>query len=77
MTLDHLMFLHGIETEKLLAEIRQFRQSRPPMRTSCDALVYDGFDAQIRKLENLGLRLNAVEELQFEIKKLADELFTK
>ena len=72
MTIDHLMSRHEMETEKLLNEIRQFRRSR---RTSCDALVYDGFDAQIRMLEKLGLRLYAVEELQSELKKLEAEIF--
>lgn len=78
MTLDHLMSRHGMETEKLLKEIRQFRQSRSQSRrTSCDALVYDGFYAQIQMLENLGLRLYAVEELQIELKKLESELFAQ
>jgi hypothetical protein len=72
MNIDQMLTTHERETDKLLAEIRQFRQSR---RTSCDALVYDGFDAQIRMLENLGLRLYAVEELQSELKKLSAEIF--
>lgn len=72
MTFDHLMSRHGMETEKLLEEIRQFRQSR---RKPYDSIVFDGFYAQIEMLENLGLRLYAVEELQAELKKLSDELF--
>ena len=74
MNIDHLMSRHGMETEKLLEEIRQFRQSR---RKPYDSIVFDGFDAQVRMLDNLGLRLYAVEELQIELKKLESEIFAQ
>jgi hypothetical protein len=63
---------HCRETNKLLDEIRAFRQVR---RSSCDAQVHDGFLAQIQMLENLGVRLYAVEELRMELKELSNELF--
>lgn len=63
---------HCRETNKLLDEILAFREMR---RSSCDAQIYDGFFAQVKMLENLGVCLHAVEELQSELKKLSAEIF--
>jgi hypothetical protein len=63
---------HCRETDKLIDEIRAFRQMR---RSSCDVQVHDGFLAQIEMLENLGVRLYAVDDIKAELKKLSDELF--
>ena len=72
MNIENFYEAHCRETDKLMDEIRAFRQSR---RTSCDAQVHDGFLAQIEMLKNFGIRLYVVEDLQAELKKLSDELF--
>jgi hypothetical protein len=72
MNIEQILAAHERETDALIAEIKAYR-ARP--REACDYMIYDGLAVQIRMLENLGLRLYAVEELQSELKKLSAEIF--
>ena len=72
MNIDQILAAHAREADSLIAEIRAFRRRK---RESCDHLIYDGFAAQVRMLKNLGVRLNAVDEAEQELYKLALDIF--
>ena len=72
MRFEQLLAAHERETDKLIAEIREYR-SRP--RESCDYMIYDGFAAQVKSFKNLGVRLTAVDEAEQELYKLALDIF--
>jgi hypothetical protein len=72
MNIDQLLATHERETDKLIAEIRAFRLRK---RESCDHLIYDGLSVQVQMLNNLGIRMHAVDELQLELYMLALEVF--
>ncbi len=72
MTLETLMNAHERETDKLIAELRAFRSRK---RERCDHMIYDGFAVQIQMLKNLGIRLDAVDDAEQELYRLALEIF--
>jgi hypothetical protein len=66
------MNAHERETDKLIAELRAFRSRK---RERCDHMIYDGFAVQIQMLKNLGIRLDAVDDAEQELYRLALEIF--